>query len=223
MTPPPRRSPSVIERPTRPTLTRDYILRSALDLIDRDGVETLSMRKLGAEMGVDPMAIYHYLPNKAAVLDGVVEIIWSEVKPLRFDAGTPWTEQAAAAMRTFRATLCAHPRAVPVVGTHPAVTPGMLALLDRSLGWLVEAGLGSTEALDLINCLAIFTMGHVMAEVGEPVGGEGTPPAVAYSSLSPDAYPHLAAAFAGGYGWRPDDQFEAGLTALLAGWSARHG
>ncbi len=219
----PRNNPSTVpDRPTRPTLSRDYILRTALAIIDRDGVDALSMRRLGAEMGVDPMAIYHYLPSKAAVLDGVVEILWSEVQPLTFDAGVPWTEQAAVAMRSFRAALRAHPRAVTIAGTHPAVTPGMLALLDRSLGWLVEAGLGATEALDLIDCLAIFTMGHVMAEAGEPVGGEGTPPEVAYASLSPQTYPHLAAAFAGGYGWRPDEQFEAGLTALLAGWAARH-
>jgi len=210
-----------MERPTRPALSRDYILRTALALIDRDGVEALSMRKLGAEMGVDPMAIYHYLPNKAAVLDGVVEIMWSEVQPLTSDPGVPWREQALAAFRTFRATLPAHPRAVTIAGTHPAVSPGMLQLLDRSLGWLTEAGLGPAEALDLINCLALFTMGHVLAEVGEPVGGEATPPGAVYASLSPEDYPHLVAAFASGYDYHPDEQFEAGITAILAGWDAR--
>jgi AcrR family transcriptional regulator len=210
-----------MERPTRPALSRDYILRTALALIDRDGVEALSMRKLGAEMGVDPMAIYHYLPSKAAVLDGVVEILWSEVQPMTSEPDVPWTEQALTAMRAFRATLRAHPRAVTIAGTHPAVTPGMLQLLDRSLGWLTAAGLAPAEALDLINCLALFTMGQVLAEVGEPVGGEGTPPGAVYSSLDPETYPNLVAAFASGYGYRPDEQFEAGITALLAGWPAR--
>jgi AcrR family transcriptional regulator len=210
-----------VERPTRPALSRDYILRTALALIDRDGVEALSMRKLGAEMGVDPMAIYHYLPNKAALLDGVVELLYSEIKPLQLQAGESWTEAAAAAMRAFRATLRAHPRAVTVVGTHPAVTPGMLDLLDSSLGLLTGAGLGAAEALDLMNCLALYTIGQVLAEVGEPVGGEGTPPETVYSGLTPETYPHLFAAFAAGYGYHPDEQFEAGLTALLAGWPAR--
>jgi AcrR family transcriptional regulator len=210
-----------MDRPTRPALSRDYILRTALALIDRDGVEALSMRKLGAEMGVDPMAVYHYLPSKAAVLDGVVEILWAEVQPITFDPDVPWTEQALTAMRAFRATLRAHPRAVTIAGTHPAVTPGMLQLLDRSLGWLTAAGLAPAEALDLINCLALFTMGQVLAEVGEPVGGEGTPPGAVYGSLDPEAYPHLVAAFASGYDYHPDQQFEAGITALLAGWPAR--
>lgn len=210
-----------MERPTRPALSRDYILRTALALIDRDGVEALSMRRLGAEMGVDPMAIYHYLPSKAAVLDGVVEILWSEVQPARFAPDVPWTEQVLMAMRAFRATLRAHPRAVTVAGTHPAVTPGMLQLVDRSLGWLTEAGLDPAEALDLIDCLAFFTMGQVLAEVGEPAGGESTPPEAVHRSLDPEAYPHLAAVFANGYDHHPDEQFEAGITALLAGWQLR--
>ena len=110
-----------MDRPTRPALSRDYILRTALALIDRDGVEALSMRKLGAEMGVDPMAIYHYLPSKAVLLDGVVELLYSEVRPLELAASASWTEAAAAAMRAFRATLRAHPRAVAIVGTHAGV------------------------------------------------------------------------------------------------------
>jgi len=210
-----------MDRPTRPALSRDYILQTALALIDRDGVEALSMRKLGAEMGVDPMAIYHYLPSKGAVLDGVVEVLWSEVQPMTFDPVVPWTEQALRAMRAFRAALRAHPRAVPVAGTHPAVTPGMLRLVDRSLGWLTDAGLDPAEALDLINCLAFFTMGQVLAEVGEPAGGESTPSETVYGSLDARAYPHLVAVFAGGYDYHPDRTFEAGITALLAGWSAR--
>jgi len=211
------------QRPTRPALTRDYIVRTALALIDRDGVSALSMRKLGAEMGVDAMAIYHYVPNKAALFDGVVELMWSGVQPQAFDPALPWTEQAAAAMRAFRAALREHPRAVPIVGTRPAVTPSMLDMLDRSLGLLTGAGLGSTEAIDLMNCLAAYTIGHVLAEVGEPVGGEGTPPEAVYAALTPQTHPHLVEAFMNGYGYRPDEQYEAGLTALIAGWSAMAG
>jgi AcrR family transcriptional regulator len=210
-----------MDRPTRPALSRDYILRTALALIDRDGVEALSMRKLGAEMGVDPMAIYHYLSSKAVLLDGVVELLYSEVRPLELAASASWTEAAAAAMRAFRATLRAHPRAVAIVGTHPAATPGMFDLLDSALGLLMDLGLGGADALDLMNCLAIYTIGQVLAEVGEPVGGEGTPPESVYAGLSPEAYPHLFAAFAGGYDYHPDAMYEAGLNALLTGWTAR--
>jgi TetR/AcrR family transcriptional regulator, tetracycline repressor protein len=219
VTPPARRKAQLPDRPTRPALTREYILRTALALIDRDGVAAFSMRRLGAELGVDPMAIYHYLPNKAVLFDGIVERIWAEVPLDTAPPGRPWTEQAATAMRQFRAALRAHPRAVPIVGTHPAVTPTMLDLLDHALGQLTGAGLAAADAIDLLNCLAAYTIGHVLAELGEPVGGQDTPPETVYAALTLQTHPHLVAAFAGGYGYQPDQQFERGLTALIAGWA----
>ena len=67
------------ERPTRPALSREYILHTALRIVDRDGPDKLTMRRLGAELGVDPMAVYHYLPNKAALFDGITEAIWASL------------------------------------------------------------------------------------------------------------------------------------------------
>jgi len=194
-------------------------VRTALAVIDRDGVAGLSMRKLGAEMGVEAMAIYHHLPNKAALFDGVVEHLWSEVKFAPPTAGLEWTEQLAVFMRSFRDILWRHPRAVPIVGTRPAVTPGMLALLERALELLTTAGLDAGEALDLINCMASFTVGHVLAEVGEPVGAPGVPPEQVYASLTAESHPHLVGAIAAGYDYRPNEQFERGLRALIAGWA----
>lgn len=206
------------DRPTRPALNRDYILRTTLQLIDREGVAAFSMRRLGAELGVNPMAIYHHVPNKAALFDGVVEVLWSQVGLDDLDEGAAWTELAAGVMRRFRQALRGHPRAVPIVGTRPAVTPAMLDLLDRALGHLTGAGLTAAEAIDLMNCLAAYTIGHVQAEVGEPVGGPDTPPENVYAAVTAQTHPHLAAAFSGGYGYDPDGQFEHGLAALIRGW-----
>jgi TetR/AcrR family transcriptional regulator, tetracycline repressor protein len=219
VSPPRRRPPADGGRPTRPALSREYILRATLALIDTDGVEAFSMRRLGAHLGVDPMSIYHYLPNKGALFDGVVELIWTEVSLDALGEHQPWPEQAAAVMRRFRAALRAHPKAVPIVGTRPAVTPAMLDLLERALHMLTSAGLPDAAAIDLMNCLAAFTIGHVLAEVGEPVGGDEIAPASVYTALSADSHPHLVAAFTGGYGYDPDGQFEHGLTALINGWT----
>jgi TetR/AcrR family tetracycline transcriptional repressor len=207
------------DRPTRPTLSREYILQATLALIDTDGIEAFSMRRLGAHLEVDPMSIYHYLPNKGALFDGVVELIWTQVTLDEPTPDLPWTEQAAAIMRQFRAALRAHPKAVPIVGTRPAVTPAMLDLLEQALQHLAAAGLSGADAIDLMNCLAAFTIGHVLAELGEPVGGDEIPPASVYAALTTDTHPHLVAAFTGGYGYDPDGQFEHGLTALITGWA----
>ena len=64
-------------RPTRPTLSRAYIVSKALALIDRDGLEKFSMRRLGADLEVDPMAVYHYFPTKADLFDAR-EVCWHE-------------------------------------------------------------------------------------------------------------------------------------------------
>ena len=224
MSPTPRRRRPTADphgRPTRPTLSRQYILQSTLALIDRDGVDAFSMRKLGAELRVDPMSIYHYLRNKGALFDGVVELIWTQIDLDDPPADLLWTERAAAVMRRFRTALREHPKAVPIVGTRPAVTPVMLDLLDQALGQLTRAGLPAAEAIDLMNCLAAFTIGHVLAELGEPVGGEELSPASVYADLTADTHPQLVAAFTGGYGYDPDGQFEHGLTALINGWTLR--
>jgi TetR/AcrR family transcriptional regulator, tetracycline repressor protein len=201
---------------TRPRLTRDRIIAAAVDILDQDGTDALTMRRLGARLGVDPMAVYHHVPNKAAVFDGVVEWLWSQA-----DLGEPtgtWKEQSASFMRGFRRTLLTHPHAVPIVGTRPVVTPVMLDLLERVLGLLTEVGLPPASAVDLMNSLAAFTIGHALAEVGEPVGGSSASAEQVYRGLSTTTHPHLAALFTSGYEYRPDEQFDRGLLAILDGW-----
>jgi TetR/AcrR family transcriptional regulator, tetracycline repressor protein len=241
-----RRGGSGRSRAARPALSRERILDAALAVIDRDGVSAFTMRRLGAELGADPMAVYHYFPNKVGVFDGIVERLWllgdAEDRTGNVTGAGPdgadgwagpnrqgpegrhgrdgWAGQAAAYMRRFRSVLRQHPNAVPVVGTRPVVTTAMLDLLDRSLGRLTAAGLSATSALDLMNCLAAYTVGHVLSEIGEPVGGQGTPPENVYAALTAETHPHLVGAFTTGYDYHPDAQFERGLAAILAGWEA---
>jgi AcrR family transcriptional regulator len=88
--------------------------RTALALIDRDGLDALSMRKLGAELGNDPMAVYHYLPNKAALYDGVVEAIYVEMDLDGLSPSGDWREYLAGSVRRMREVLRRHPKAFGV-------------------------------------------------------------------------------------------------------------
>src|SRR5690242_14467440 len=102
-------------------VTRAAVLDAALEIIDRDGVEALSMRQLAGAVGRDPMVIYRHVPNKAAVLDGVVEIVFAQ---LSVDASAAdWAEQLRAVARDFRRLTLAHPRVVPLLVTRPLATP----------------------------------------------------------------------------------------------------
>lgn len=205
-------------RPSRPGLTREYIVRTALEIIDRDGVAGLSMRKLGGELGADPMAVYYYLPNKSALFDGVVEAVYAEIDVSDLDAAAPWREQLATYMRRMRAAIRRHPNALPVLSTRPAYMPSMLHFGDRAVGVLERAGFSGATALDLINCLGTFTVGHVLAEVGEPVGGATATPEELAATLTGGSFPRLAAVFEAGYEYRPDAQYELGLRAMLDGF-----
>ena len=205
-----------VQRPVRPALNREYIIQVALKLMDREGAEKLSMRKLGAELGVDPMAIYYYLPNKAALFDGIVEAIYAEVDfdPLATD---DWRELIASFLRQLRDVLRRHPNAVHVLATRPGYTPANLALADKALDALSASGLSPRQALIVADCLRAYTIGHVFAEVSEPVGGETHSMDGASEIMTTEAYPHLSRAIVGGY--RPDEQFEVGLRAMLDGFS----
>lgn len=205
-------------RPTKQTLSRELFLTAALRVIDRDGLDKLTMRKLGAELGVDPMAVYYYLPNKSALFDGLTELIWSRVDLDSLDSTLDWTEQIAEAMQRFRAGLLRHPRAVLIVGTRSVATPAALALVDRGLAILMDgAGLSGAVALNFVNVLAGYTIGHVLAEVGEPVGGAQSAQDVV-GTVTAETAPRLAKALADGWGYDPDAQFTAGLDALITGW-----
>lgn len=209
-------------QPSRPALTRDFILRRALAIIDRDGLDALTMRKLGAELGVDPMTVYRYVPNKGALLDGVAEVLWDAGLDLdRVAEGTSWRALVEQAMLRFRATLLAHPRAVLVVATHPLVTDRQLEFLERALQLLERGGLDlGPTALALLNVVATYTMGHVLAEAVEPAGGAGGELSAERIDAMRSGYPHLARILVtdGVVQYDPDAQYRRGLRAVLDGW-----
>jgi len=204
-------------RPVRPALNRDYIIRTALTIIDQDGLAKLSMRRLGQELGTDPMAVYHYLPSKSALFDGVVEAVYREIDLTGFDFGAPWRAQLTTFMHALRAAVRRHPNALAVLSTRPAYVPAMLGFGEHALGLLTGAGFTTTQAFDLVNCLGTFTIGHVLAEVGEPVGGATASDEELAEMVR--SYPRLAAALSGGYEYRADEQYELGLQAMLEGFA----
>ncbi len=146
----------------RARLTRERLIAVALAIVDRDGVEGLSMRKLGAELGVDPMAAYRHLPNKEALLDGVVEAVVSQVD-ITTDASLPWQDQVRQLMRAYLQALLAHPNALPLIAERPWKTPGALMILEHSLALMAGAGASLHDALVAVNAVGFFTSGLALA------------------------------------------------------------
>lgn len=199
----------------RHPLSREDIIETALKLTDEAGLEKLSMRRLGAELGVDPMMIYRFFPNKAALLDGIMEKIWLSVDLKAIEAHDDWQEQLVAVMHRLRESFLAHPHAILIIGTRPAAGPGLFLLFDRLLGILVAAGMIVDDRTgDLLNALVNYTVGHVLAEVAPPVEGGADK---AQKPLVPPALPHLTSLFTSGWTYDPYRQFDTALRAIVAG------
>ena len=154
-------------------MSRAGILQSALRIVDRDGVDGLSMRRLSQEVRRDPTVIYRHVPNKAALLDGVVEIVLGQ---LRVDIADPdWMGQLRAVARDFRRLALAHPNVVPLLVTRPLSTPlgrrpvGMLRHLEDVLTLLTSAGFSGADALHIYRVLFGYLHGHILTEIQEVV------------------------------------------------------
>jgi len=209
----------------RPRLSREEVVRAALAIVDREGLDAFSMRKLGAELGVDPMATYHYFPNKAAVLDGIVEAVYAEIAPPP-DADAPWDVRLRDVFRSYRQALRAHPHALPVLSTHPPSTPLILEQEEATIAILCDVGFSPIEAVRAINNLAGYVVGMAFQEVGVQPGGVTDPTEEEFmaevAQLSPDEFPLLTSVFRSGFPFDVDAEFEAGLDLFITGLKVRH-
>lgn len=171
MTQPPTARDAVRTRDGK--VTRELVLATALEIIDRDGVDALSMRRLGAALARDPMILYRHAPGKTALLDGVVETVLAQlsVEP----ADPDWTAQLRVVARDYRALALAHPNVVPLLVTRPLATPlalrprGTLRPLEDLLALLTRAGFTGRDALHIYRAFFGFLNGHVLNELQELV------------------------------------------------------
>jgi AcrR family transcriptional regulator len=211
-------------------ITRAAVLTSALEIIDREGVDALSMRRLGEAVGRDPMALYRHVPNKAAVLDGVVEMVFEQVSldPLETD----WAAALRKLGHGFRELARAHPHVVPLLVTRPLATPlgmrppGILRHLEQVLALLTGAGFSGDEALHVYRTLFGFLYGHVLTELQEIVERpEETDHVLRLGlyRLPIDQFPHLRdlAPIWASYDGRAE--LDRGLDILLSGLGTRFG
>ena len=154
-------------------LTRAAILQTALAIVDRDGVDGLSMRRLSDALGRDPVMIYRHVPNKAAVLDGVAEIVLAQLSVDKTDPD--WAAQLRTVARDFRRLALAHPNVVPLLVTRPLATPlgqrppGMLRPLEDVLALLTFAGFVGDDALHIYRVLFGYLHGHILDELQEVI------------------------------------------------------
>ena len=189
----------------KPGLSRDAILDAAIGLLDRDGLAALSMRKLGAALGVEAMSLYNHVPSKDSLLDGIHERILLSLDPPA--SARSWQAFVRHQANALHRALLAHPNAIPLFATRPAATPAAIERLDRYLEVLLRAGFKPLDALSVIQLVAQLVVGHAMWTTS-----------VDMAIIDDDAPKHVQQVVRVIQKWDPDRELELGIDALLHGF-----
>jgi len=156
--------PSAKRRPLSP----ERVVAAALRLVDRRGLEALSMRRLGGALGVEAMSLYKHVPGKPALLDLLVERVLSEVAPP--PPGASWERRIRHVAVELRRVSLAHPHVFPLLATRVPASAQALAPLEALLGALVEAGLDDARALRHFWTFIAWSTGALLAETAALTG-----------------------------------------------------
>jgi AcrR family transcriptional regulator len=203
----------------RAPLSRDQVLRAAVAIADENGVAALSMRKLGEAVGVEAMSLYNHVASKADLLDGMVDVVFSEIGLPAGDVG--WKIAMRQRAISARKVLGRHRWAIGLMESRKSPGPATLRHHDAVLGCLRQAGFSIGMTAHAYSLLDSYIYGFALQEASLPFDTAEETPEVAQEIaglLPADAYPYLAE-FAAAHvlqpGYRYGEEFEIGLDLIL--------
>jgi TetR/AcrR family tetracycline transcriptional repressor len=205
----------------REPLSRRRILEAAVSLVDAEGLEALSMRRLPSPLGCEAMALYRHFPNKAAIVDGIIETVWMEMK-LPSEEGDPWDRLRQLAW-AFRELSHRHPKIYHLLLMRTVYLPAAMRPIEVALETLRAAGLEGENATHALVCLTSYIYGYSLRELAR-LPGQG--PAELAPWYDPQRFPQqqfprmveVGPHFAD---YDFDAGFELGFEAMLAGLPAQ--
>ncbi|MCU0505809.1 MAG: TetR/AcrR family transcriptional regulator C-terminal domain-containing protein [Chloroflexi bacterium] len=214
---------SRVPRADRLPLSRERILAAALEVLDADGLEGLTMRRLADTLGVGAMSLYRHVTDRDDLLDLVVEGILAETEIPASTGG--WRTDLEAIARAARVGLLRHRGATVLVTTRLGLGRGGLAAVERTLGVLRAAGFDDATAVAANRALGNLVAGAVLYEAAGLGGAQGDDRArrrdqgrALMAALPEDEFPNLRAAAGAMFAVSADAAFDAGLAALLDGF-----
>ena len=206
---------------SRAQLSRARVLETAVALADRHGLEALSMRKLADELGVAAMSLYYYVPNKDHLLDGMIDIVFSEIEPPSTDVD--WRTAMRSRAIATREALRRHPWAIGEMEGRTSHGPANLRLHDAVLGCLRGAGFSIEMTVHAYSVQDAYIYGFVLQETdmapqtADDFAAEAQRQMDEYEAVLAD-YPHLVEVV-GGYvakaGYDYESEFLFGLNLIL--------
>ena len=210
----------------REPVTRDRILRAALYVMDEEGLEAVTMRRLGRELGVEAMSLYNHVEDKEAILEGILEVVMAEFE---FPNETgDWEADVRAGARAWRRLMIAHPTVIALFAEskHPASSPERLRPMEWAFDVLGKGGLSEDEVVHTFRAFGGYIMGSVLNEVANPVPGMDDRDHRAEHeqlarALPPEEFPNLARLLPLMAECDAEVDFEFGLDLLIAGLRAK--
>jgi len=212
--------PKPIATPRLP-LTRDRVLLSALELADREGIESLSMRKLGRQLGVEAMSLYNHVADKDDLLDGLADIAVGEIEVPSI--GDDWKAALRRRAISAREMLARHPWAAGLMESRTNPSPARSRYPEAVLGSLRQAGFSVEMAIHAFFTLDSYIYGFAVQERNLPSGTPEELASVAQDilrALPAPEYPYLNEVIVGHVlklGFDYADEFEFGLDLILDG------
>jgi AcrR family transcriptional regulator len=208
-------------RETGETLNRERVLRGAMDLADRRGIESVTMRALGRRLGVEAASLYNHVTGKDDVLDGITDLVVGEIDvPIH---AADWQDAMRRRAMSALDVFSRHPWASGLIDSRKHMGPARLAYVDGVLGVLLGAGFSAEAAANAFMVLDSYIYGYERQRTELDFGeGEADTTAAARSvqlAAPPEAYPALERV-AGEFATRPYDvaaMFEFGLDLILDG------
>lgn len=202
----------------RAPLTRDRVLRAALELADEGGIAALTMQRIGRRLGVEAMSLYRHVRNKDDILDGIVDLVFAEIE-LPADRSN-WRTVLRAQSISTRAALRRHPWAITLMESRMTPGPANLRTHEDTITVLLDAGCSAVMATHAYNLVDSYVLGFALQEVNFPFSNAEELSAVVGELLAQvpaDAYPSLARVgselLASGFDYA--DEFEFGLDLIL--------
>jgi AcrR family transcriptional regulator len=171
-------------------LTRDSVSATALALVDREGVDALSYRRLAEEIGCEAMSLYHYFPSKAHLIDAVVDRVFGELEVP--PPGGDWIERVRKAAWNYRAMALGHPKLYPLIAVHRMNTAVGVRKLDQMIGLFREGGFDDAMAAKLFRDFGYYLTGAALDETAGYAKGPSAAEPVSDTEITRDC-PNLAA------------------------------
>jgi len=204
----------------RVPLTKERVLRAAIDLADRRGLGALTMRRLGSALGVEAMSLYKHVPNKEAILHGMVDLVIGDIAVP--EEGTAWRTAMVLRAASARDVLGRHAWVLGLLEAGASQGPNAMRYLDAIIGSLRAAGFSMEDAGRAFMLLDSYVYGHVLQESHLPFTTTDELAQTATSALEQEAlsaFPNLVAMYehALTYEHSLDHQFAFGLELVLDG------